>query len=181
MTMRTIEVVAGVVRRAGRILIARRAGDDPLAGSWEFPGGKLRPGETPQAALRREWREEFGSEVTPLRGLGESVHESGGRRIRLLFVEGQTAEDVAALRVHDARVWVRLSELGRYAFAPADRPMVRHLRRAGVVEPLPAIRPEAKGVPPGRSGARRSGCAPLRRAPNPRSTRRRCSERAPGC
>lgn len=135
--MRTIRVVAGVVRRGGRLLIARRAGDDPLAGHWEFPGGKVRRGETPAAALRREWREEFGSDVTPLRELGESLHVSGTRRICLRFVEGEMAGDVAALYAHDARAWVRFRELDRYVFAPADRPMVRHLQRAGVVAPLP--------------------------------------------
>ena len=178
--MRNLVVVAGVVRRGGRILIARRAGADPLAGCWEFPGGKRKPGETPEAALRREWREEFGSEVTPLRRLGESVNAAGGRRIRLVFVEGRAATDVAALRVHDARAWVRLPELGRYVFAPADRPMVRHLARTGAVEPLPGIRPGPRGAAiPDRAGERQSGRTPLRRAWNPRSTRRRCGARVP--
>jgi mutator protein MutT len=160
--MRTVNVVAGVVRRAGRILIARRAGNDPLAGCWEFPGGTVRRGETLQGALRREWREEFGSEVTPLGGLGDSVHESGKRRIRLLFVEGEAAGDVAALHAHDARAWVRPSELGRYVFAPADRPMVRHLQRAGVVKPLPRVQAGAEGRP---SGPRR-GTTIRTRAPS---------------
>ena len=63
--MKQIPVVAGVLRDArGRILLARRTAGRELAGLWEFPGGKVEPGETPEAALIRELREELSVEAT---------------------------------------------------------------------------------------------------------------------
>lgn len=57
------QVTAAVIEKDGRVLIAQRKTGDALAGKWEFPGGKLEPGETPEACLRRELREEFGVET----------------------------------------------------------------------------------------------------------------------
>jgi len=133
-----LPVVAGVVRRAGRIMIARRAGPDDLAGMWEFPGGKIRAGESPEAALRREWSEEFGMEVEPLRLLGETRHASRSRVVRLVFVEARAAGVPRFLEAHDAVAWVRAGGIGLYRFAPADRAMVRHIGLCRGVRPLPA-------------------------------------------
>ncbi|HRK17251.1 MAG TPA: NUDIX domain-containing protein, partial [Prosthecobacter sp.] len=55
-----VEVVCAVLRRGGRLLVARRPAGKRLAGCWEFPGGKIEPGETAEAALLRELREELG-------------------------------------------------------------------------------------------------------------------------
>lgn len=82
--MRT--VVAGVLNRDGRVLIARRRADQNHALKWEFPGGKVEPGETPEAALIRELREELGIESA--RGDEIARYEfayPGGRPILLIF------------------------------------------------------------------------------------------------
>lgn len=136
MKHKILNVVAGVVRRSGRILIARRGAPAELAGMWEFPGGKMRKGETPEVALRREWREEFGMSLTPLRCIGETVHQSGACVIRLVFVEARSDDVPRFLAAHDASAWVYPGSLRRYHFAPADRAMVRHIVKHGI-EPLP--------------------------------------------
>ena len=83
--MEIIEVAAGVVRRAdGRVLICRRTGR--LEGLWEFPGGKLEPGETPAQCLERELMEELDLRVHAGETLGEVEREEDGRIIRLVFV-----------------------------------------------------------------------------------------------
>src|SRR5579872_6246538 len=61
---RPVRVVAAILEREGRILVGRRRPDQPLAGQWEFPGGKVKPSETPRAALARELREELGVQAS---------------------------------------------------------------------------------------------------------------------
>ena len=83
--MEIIEVAAGVVRRAdGRVLICRRTGR--LEGLWEFPGGKLEPGETPAQCLERELMEELELRVHAGEALAEVEREEGGRMIRRIFI-----------------------------------------------------------------------------------------------
>ena len=61
---RPLQVAAAIIRRPGRVLIARRPADDHLGGFWEFPGGKIEDGESPEECLARELREEFELEAT---------------------------------------------------------------------------------------------------------------------
>ncbi len=194
MKHRTLYVVAGVVRRGGRILIARRDAPAELAGMWEFPGGKIRRGETPEAALRREWREEFGMSVTPLRRLGETVHHAGTRSVRLVFVEARADGNPRFLAAHEATAWVYPGAMGRYRFAPADRLMVRHIVRRCGVGPLPSSPPlikprrsswmagEERRCPqfaPVFAQTLRRGCVGQRIAGNPTSPRLRRPSRLP--
>lgn len=118
--MEIIEVAAGVVRRAdGRVLICRRTGR--LEGLWEFPGGKLEPGETPAQCLERELMEELDLCVTAGETLGEVEREEDGRIIRLVFVSATlSGTDMFSLHVHGKAVWALPSELNQYAFCPAD-------------------------------------------------------------
>lgn len=119
--MEIIEVAAGVVRRAdGRVLICRRTGR--LEGLWEFPGGKLEPGETPAQCLERELMEELELPVAAGETLGEVKREESGRLIRLIFVAAvPLGTDTLSLHVHGKAVWVLPSEMNEYAFCPADR------------------------------------------------------------
>jgi mutator protein MutT len=119
-----------MVVRDGSVLLARRGPTMDLAGCWEFPGGKLEPGEGPAEALVRELDEELGIRVRPLRALGVSEFARGERTIRL---EGWLAELVAGepeAREHDALCWARPHAVETTGLAPADLPLLEALQAA---------------------------------------------------
>ena len=125
--MGAIAVTAGVIERDGQVLIARRGPGDPLAGKWEFPGGKIEPGETPEQCLVRELCEELGIETRVGERVAVSVHDYGrgaielhAYRVRILAGEPEPHE-------HEALAWAPLAELERYDFAAADLPIVQRL------------------------------------------------------
>lgn len=125
----TVIVAAGVVLRGKQVLLTRRRQGAHLAGYWEFPGGKLEPGEPPERAVVRECAEECGIEVQ-VRGILEvAFHRYPEKDVLLLFYEC-TCEvgEVRHLEVED-HAWVGLEELGDYALPPADAPVVRRLKR----------------------------------------------------
>ena len=127
-----IDVVAGVIRRAdGRILITQRLADDTLGGYWEFPGGKVNPGEEPPAALARELREEIGVETEIGAQIHHIVHAYPDRDVRLYFFDARILSgEPQKLEVADLR-WVTLDELMDYQFPEADLPLLEQLRREG--------------------------------------------------
>jgi 8-oxo-dGTP diphosphatase len=124
-----IDVVAGVIRRDdGRLLISQRLADDTLGGYWEFPGGKVDPGEELKAALRRELREELGVETEIGAELQSIVHAYPDRDVRLYFFAARIVSgEPRKLEVADLR-WVTVDELMNYQFPEADLPLLRQLR-----------------------------------------------------
>ena len=127
-----IDVVAGVIRRAdGRILITQRLADDTLGGYWEFPGGKVDPGEELRAALARELREELGIEAEIGAQVHHILHAYPDRDVRLYFFEARILSgEPRKIEVADLR-WVTLPELMDYQFPEADRPLLEQLRVEG--------------------------------------------------
>ena len=122
---RRVRVTAGVVIRAdGRILAARRPEGDRLAGLWEFPGGKLEPGETPEGCLKRELLEELGLEVRVERLLTTVVHDYPELTVELLVHLCRTEGEPNRLEAHSETRWLRSSELGTLEWAPADLPVL---------------------------------------------------------
>ena len=82
-----IQVVAAVVWREGRLLFTQRPPGGPIGLQWEFPGGKIEPGETPEQAVRREIAEELGVEAEPLEVLARESHDyAHGTRVELVFI-----------------------------------------------------------------------------------------------
>ena len=123
-----IVVAAAVIERAGRVLLTKRPAGTHLAGCWEFPGGKLRRGESPQAALVRECREETGLEVGVGRIVDVTFHRYPERDVLLLFYRCEwLRREVEHLEVAD-HAWVTPAELDRYELPPADRPVVERIR-----------------------------------------------------
>ena len=122
-----ISVTAAILVRDGKILIAQRKSSDHLAGKWEFPGGKLEDGESPEECLRRELQEEFGVDTSIGEFLAESVYHYDQISIRLLAYRTSLVRGKLEPNDHDAYAWVSLSEMNRYDFAPADVPFVEKL------------------------------------------------------
>ena len=130
-----IEVCAAAVRDAeGRVLVARRTRPAHLAGLWEFPGGKLEPGEDGAACLKRELDEELRLDVVVGTALAEAVEnraDGGGLR---LTVYASRPVDALAPRAepvdgtHDRIRWIHGSELESLELAPLDRPLVSAVR-----------------------------------------------------
>lgn len=125
---RAIDVVAGVITDArGRILLARRTEGRDLAGLWEFPGGKCEPGESPEAALARELREELGIEVELGASLITVPQQYPHKRLRLDV--RRIASWRGSIKGHEgqALAWVPPHKLASYAMPPADIPVVAAL------------------------------------------------------
>ena len=124
-----IDVVAAVVMRNGKYMIARRAPGKHLAGYWEFPGGKIEEGESPEDSLQREIEEEFGVYAQVGAYLGENVHGYGDKTVRLMAYEATVVQDIHQSMDHDQIEWVELNQMDDYPLAPADVPLLRYLRR----------------------------------------------------
>lgn len=121
------EVTAAIIRKNGRILIARRAAGENMAGGWEFPGGKIEEGETPEECLKRELYEEFGISADIGRFFCESIYEYPKGTIRLLAYFVDIVRGELSLRVHDQIAWVSAGELRSYTLLPADIPIADKL------------------------------------------------------
>jgi 8-oxo-dGTP diphosphatase len=123
-----IDVVAGVIRRDGLLLITQRMPDDTLAGYWEFPGGKVERDEDLRIALKRELREEIDVEVELGAEIHRIVHAYPDRDVRLYFFDATILSgEPRKVEVADLR-WVRPDELMDYQFPEADRPLLNQLR-----------------------------------------------------
>ena len=119
--------VVGLIRRRGRLLIDRRRDEGLLGGLWEFPGGKVRRGESLAAALRREVAEEVGLRVRAGRKLTVVRHAYSHFTVTLHAFECAGAAGRARAIACAAVRWVRPSELGRYAFPAATRRIIAAL------------------------------------------------------
>jgi 8-oxo-dGTP diphosphatase len=129
--MRRVLVVAAVVRRGAEILISRRHADAARGGQWEFPGGKVEPGEAEEDALRREIREELGCdvEVGPL--LVRHRHQYPDLEVELAFHACRLPPGAEPRPLGVAGLeWARAEALEGYDFCEADRPVLAALARA---------------------------------------------------
>jgi 8-oxo-dGTP diphosphatase len=127
-----IEVTAAILTKNGRLLIAQRKPTGSLPNKWEFPGGKVESGETPEECLKREMEEEFGVDVTVGEYLGESVFNYEHGTIKLLAYRTTWEAGQLVATAHKAIEWVLVSDLSGYDFAPADVPFVNRLRRGEI-------------------------------------------------
>jgi 8-oxo-dGTP diphosphatase len=121
---------AALVDRDNRVLIAQRPEGKSMAGLWEFPGGKVHDGETPEQALVRELGEELGIEVcdTCLAPFTFASHDYPDFHLLMpLFLCRNWEGDVVA-REGQALKWVRASRMGGYPMPPADLPLIPMLR-----------------------------------------------------
>ena len=122
------QVAAGIIVSNGKVLLTRRAGGERQAGRWEFPGGKIETGETPQQCLERELLEELGLTIRAGDMMMENEHLYSHGPITLLALWAEIVEGAISLTVHDRADWVPAEQLESYDLAPADVPIARRLR-----------------------------------------------------
>lgn len=128
-----IRVVAGIIEDDSRVLICQRPASGAFGGKWEFPGGKLRPSETPRQALERELREELGvgSKIGDLEQLVRYQYEQMNQTVQISFfcaaLMGRP-RNLAFERI----LWAARAELPRYDFLAADRQVISRLVRGEI-------------------------------------------------
>jgi mutator protein MutT len=119
--------IAIVCNDVPQVIICRRKPNGHLGGFWEFPGGKVEPGETPVQSLVRELREELDIEVNPIIALATIEHEYPDRSVRLFpFICTQKSGDPKPLGCEQV-VWVRPVALRNYLFPPANAQLIEEL------------------------------------------------------
>ena len=114
----------------GRVLLARRPEGKKMAGLWEFPGGKLHPGETPEAALIRELKEELGIDVSAacLAPFAFASHAYERFHLLMPLYLCRRWKGTPTPRENQTLAWVRPQKLADYPMPPADKPLIPLLR-----------------------------------------------------
>jgi len=123
-------VAVALVDADGRVLLAERPAGKSMAGLWEFPGGKVRAGETPESALIRELKEELGIDVTAscLAPFTFASHSYADFHLLMPLYVCRRWQGMVAAREGQRLAWVRPPRLEEYPMPPADKPLVAMLR-----------------------------------------------------
>ena len=122
-------VVAAILRSPdGRVLVCRRAEHVPLAGKWEFPGGKVHQGESIFDAVLRELKEELGLHPFLERELGRVPFVVGAKYYRLVGILGSCDTQPVQLTAHCEYKWLSVDDIEQLDLAPADRPLLQALK-----------------------------------------------------
>ena len=123
-------VAAALIDRDGRVLLAQRRQNAVLGGLWEFPGGKVEPGETPEDALIRELKEEIGIETwnSCLAPLTFASHTYESFHLMMPLYACRKWEGIARPIVPQELAWVRVRDMQNYPMPPADQPIIPILR-----------------------------------------------------
>ena len=123
-------VAVALIDSDGRVLLAQRPAGKAMAGLWEFPGGKVQPGEVPEAALIRELKEELDIDVTAacLAPLSFASHRYERFHLLMPLYVCRRWQGIVTAREGQALTWVRAQKLDQYEMPPADKPLVAALR-----------------------------------------------------
>ena len=123
-----MEVVAALIRDENRVLLCRRPEEKAQGGKWEFPGGKIEPGETGEAALKRECREELDVTLAVGHALADVTQDYPGRTVHLTLYEARIASGTPRKLEHSEIRWVLPEEIEAYDLCPADARLMALLR-----------------------------------------------------
>lgn len=120
------EVVGAIIKDGDRYLVGQRAANKSQGGLWEFMGGKIEPGETPEQALARECREELDLEIENEHIIDSVIHEYPEKTIRLTLIScSPKIGSLPKALEHQQIRWVTREEMDAIDFAPADRELIR--------------------------------------------------------
>ena len=125
--MKTIHVVAAVICQSGRIFATQR-GYGPYKDMWEFPGGKIEPGETPEAALIREIREELDTEIAVDEKISQVEYDYPEFHLSMACYLCTVLSGALTLKEHESARWLRANELDAVNWLPADQSVLEILR-----------------------------------------------------
>ena len=123
-----IEVVAALIRDENRVLLCRRPDGKAQGGKWEFPGGKIEPGETGEAALERECREELDVTLAVGSALADVNQDYPERSVHLTLFEAQIASGTPRRLEHSEIRWVLPEQIEEFDLCPADARLMDQLR-----------------------------------------------------
>lgn len=126
-----IVVVAAVIEQDGAFLVARRPGGTHLAGYWEFPGGKVQHGESHEAALEREIKEELNANIGGLQKIFHTSHAYPERTVELHFFRGRLYARPEPALGQELR-WITREEFATLEFPPADTELIANLLHSRV-------------------------------------------------
>jgi 8-oxo-dGTP diphosphatase len=127
-----IKVTAAIIMESGKVFIAKRKPPGRMPGLWEFPGGKIENGETPENCLKRELKEELDVDAQIGRHIGTSVYKYDFYTVELMAFRTRIVTGEIKLHDHADMAWVAPGELDKYAFAPADLPFVEMIRNGAL-------------------------------------------------
>ncbi len=130
--MKHIHVACGIIEHNGKVLAAQRSASMRMPLTWEFPGGKIEPGETPEECLRRELVEEMGITVNVGRALPLHTHCYPTFAVTLYPFVCSVESDEVTLHEHAAVVWLQPKELHVLDWAEADWPVIENYQRQSV-------------------------------------------------
>ena len=130
--MKYLKVVAAVISQEDKILIARRKKGKHLELKWEYPGGKLENDEKEDDALKRELKEEFSIEASIGKYLTETFYEYDSININLKAYLVDSFSGDFKLADHDKIEWIKIEDIKKYDFAPADIPINDYLLENGL-------------------------------------------------
>lgn len=116
-----IEVVAGVIYKNNKFLIAQRNLKKAQGGLWEFPGGKVEKNESYKSALIREIKEELNADIEVNEYIGESIHHYPEKDIKLIFYKAKLLSEEVELLEHESCEWITKEEKDKFEFAGADK------------------------------------------------------------
>ncbi len=129
MSKKIIFVVAAAIERDGKFFCAQRPKEKSLGGYWEFPGGKLEAGESPEEALVREIREELNSEIEVVSYINEASYDYDFGIVVMKTYRAKLLSGNLELLEHQNSIWLSPNKLKNLNWAPVDRPAVEILTK----------------------------------------------------
>lgn len=123
-----VKVVCALIPKDQRLLVTQRAAHKANPFLWEFPGGKVEPGETEQEAIKREIREELGIGILPLERVASATHEASHKSIELIAWKCDWLAGEIQLKEHIGSRWIKLDETDEIMLCQADKKLINQLK-----------------------------------------------------